>query len=222
MRDLRAVFADLREFRKDLVGLGLIEAAVMYNGDAVAMSLRDTFTEWCLAYVRRRLRFFHDAVHQRIEAMELPAGIEKTLRPVLVPAAYLSRVIGREDDAERRDHLREALGRILAPVRTPDGPFAAHDVEALRRVEQPAFCLADIFQRASSCVEGRNGRLSQWEHAQRRLGPKKLAGITVVHNYVIKRADETTAAERFFGSKPRDLFAWLLEHVRAPPWPGPW
>lgn len=166
------------------------------------------------------LRFFHDAVHQRIEAMELPADIEKTLRTVLVPAAYLSRVIGREDDAERRDDLRKALDGLLAPVRAPDGPLSAHDSEALRRLEQAAVSLADLFQRASSCVEGRNGRLSQWEHAQRRLSPKKLAGITVVHNYVIKRADETTAAERFFGSKPRDLFAWLLDHVRPPPRPA--
>lgn len=37
-----------------------------------------------------------------------------------------------------------------------------------------------------------------------------------MHNYFIKRRDGTTAAERFFASKPRDLFEWLLEQVGLP------
>lgn len=166
------------------------------------------------------LRFFHESVRERVEALALHAAVEEVMRSVLVPAALLTRVIEREDDASRRAHLRDVRDRILAPVRATDGPLASLDEDARRRLERAAFDCADLFQRASSCVEGRNGRLSQWEHAQRRLSPKKLAGITVVHNYVIKRADDTTAAERFFGSKPHDLFAWLLAHVRPPPRPA--
>lgn len=166
------------------------------------------------------LRFFHEQVHLRLKALELPTDVEATLRTVLIPAAYLSRVLAREDDKSRRASLRETLERLLAPVRAPEGPLCALDEEAHRRLEQAAFGCADLFQRASSCVEGRNGRLSQWEHAQRRVSAQKLAGITIVHNYVIQRACGTTAAERFFGSKPRDLFSWLLEHVRPTPRPA--
>jgi len=166
------------------------------------------------------LQFFHDTVDERIEALALPEAIEELVRTVLVPAAYVSRAIDRADEASQRAHLRERLDRLLRPVRDPDGPLAEYDEAGLLGLERTAFALADIFQRSSSCVEGRNGRLSQWEHTLRRMSPKKLAGLTVVHNYLIKRPDETTAAERFFGSKPSDLFTWLLDRVRTPPRPA--
>jgi len=35
----------------------------------------------------------------------------------------------------------------------------------------------------------------------------------VIHNYHIKREDGTTAGERFFGSKPDDLFGYMLDKV---------
>ena len=38
----------------------------------------------------------------------------------------------------------------------------------------------------------------------------KLQALTVLHNYALQRHDGTTAAERFYGDRPRDLFAWLL------------
>ncbi|HID62622.1 MAG TPA: hypothetical protein EYP49_07805 [Anaerolineae bacterium] len=37
----------------------------------------------------------------------------------------------------------------------------------------------------------------------------------------IKRKDGTTAAERFFGSRPRGLFEWLLGQVNLPGRPVP-
>ena len=40
-----------------------------------------------------------------------------------------------------------------------------------------------------------------------------------IHNYLVVRPDGTTAAERFFGQKPRDLFDWLLQ--RLPDLPRP-
>ena len=43
--------------------------------------------------------------------------------------------------------------------------------------------------------------------------------MTVIHNYQSTRPDGTTAAERFFGKKPRDVFNWLLE--RLPDLPRP-
>jgi Family of unknown function (DUF6399) len=57
-------------------------------------------------------------------------------------------------------------------------------------------------------------------HSLHRLGKRKLAALTVLHNYWLKRADGTTAAERFFGSKPADLFEWLLERMELPARPA--
>jgi hypothetical protein len=41
-----------------------------------------------------------------------------------------------------------------------------------------------------------------------------LKALTVIHNYMVKRADGTTAAERFFGQKHRDVFTWLVHDRR--------
>jgi hypothetical protein len=80
--------------------------------------------------------------------------------------------------------------------------------------------LAEVFQRSSSNVEGRNGYLSLRNHQLRGLDhPRKRACLTAVHNFLLTRPDGTTAAERFFGQKPRSLFAAILESVEIPPAP---
>jgi hypothetical protein len=44
--------------------------------------------------------------------------------------------------------------------------------------------------------------------------------LTTIHNYFLRRADGTTAAERFFGSKPQDLFEWILDRIDLPARPA--
>jgi hypothetical protein len=73
-----------------------------------------------------------------------------------------------------------------------------------------------MFQRSTSSIEGRNGYLSLHHHGLRGLRPAMLAALTVIHNYVLERADGTTAAERFFGRPPGDLFEHLCEVMPAP------
>jgi len=65
-------------------------------------------------------------------------------------------------------------------------------------------------------VEGRNGQLSLKFQAFRRMNEQTLKVLTVLHNFFIKRADDTTAAQRFFEQRPRDLFTWLLDKVELP------
>ncbi|MEF8770227.1 DUF6399 domain-containing protein [Candidatus Accumulibacter contiguus] len=45
-------------------------------------------------------------------------------------------------------------------------------------------------QRSSSGVEGRNGQLALHHQGRHRLSDRKLAALTVVHNYHIRRADD--------------------------------
>jgi hypothetical protein len=75
---------------------------------------------------------------------------------------------------------------------------------------------AHVFQRSSSCVEGRNGQLSLRFHAFRHVNERTLKVLTVLHNFFIRRSDGTTAAERFFEQKPRVLFTWLLDKMELP------
>ncbi|MEA1053294.1 DUF6399 domain-containing protein [Lamprobacter modestohalophilus] len=86
-------------------------------------------------------------------------------------------------------------------------------------IEQVASDCANLFQRSSSAVEGRNGQLSLFHHGCHRLSARKLSALTAVHNFYIRRADQTTAAERFFGRAPPPLFEQLLERVPLPPRP---
>jgi len=37
-----------------------------------------------------------------------------------------------------------------------------------------------------------------------------------LHNYVMCRTDDTTAAERFYEAAPRDYFTWLLDRLAVP------
>ena len=86
----------------------------------------------------------------------------------------------------------------------------------MKLVETVAQECAEVFQRSSSCVEGRNGYLALWHHSLHRLSQRKLEALTTVHNFFIKRTNGATAAERFFDVKPRDLFEWVLERVDLP------
>ena len=69
-------------------------------------------------------------------------------------------------------------------------------------------------------MEGRNGQLALRYHSLHRLPERKLQALTAIHNYWIKRGDGTTAAERFFGSKPGDLFEELLVRLPVPSRPA--
>ena len=104
----------------------------------------------------------------------------------------------------------------MARARSPDGLWGTLSPDMRAGLEQKAQACADLFQRSSSCVEGRNGHLSLKHHALHQLSSRKLQALTVLHNYSARRADGTTAAERFYGTAPRDLFAWLLDRLSVP------
>ncbi len=94
-----------------------------------------------------------------------------------------------------------------------------HCVQAVSTALLDTLRRADLFQRSSSCVEGRNGQLSLHHHGRHRLSDRKLAALTAVHNLHIRRPDGTTAAERLFGRTHPALFEQLLLRVPLPPRP---
>ena len=69
------------------------------------------------------------------------------------------------------------------------------------------------YQRTSSAVEGRNGYLSGLHHAGRGLSEQQLRVLTVIHNFDLKRADGTTAAQRLFNHQFPDLFEWIVDYI---------
>ena len=136
----------------------------------------------------------------------------------MIPALYLHLVSEKTSDLQQRQTLQKKSDELLAPLVSHDGPLAGLEQAEMRVIEAVALECAQVFQRSSSCVEGRNGQLALRHHSLHRLTDRKLAALTTVHNYFIRRSDGTTAAERFFGAKPKDLLAWILERVDLPGW----
>ena len=162
------------------------------------------------------LRFFWTMIAVRFWSWQLSQAEQQLLREQLIPGFYLARAAEKADTAQERQRLRELSEEILARARSPDGLWDTLDVPRQSDLERKARACADLFQRSSSCVEGRNGHLSLKHHALHQLTHRKLQALTVLHNYLVQRPDGTTAAERFYGSQPRDLFAWLLAHQSHP------
>jgi hypothetical protein len=165
------------------------------------------------------LAFFFATVSARVEALALSPELEAAVLEQLIPAIYLERVASRSTAAETRHRVQAASTALLDALRRADHPLQRLAPEAGARVEQLAGACADLFQRSSSCVEGRNGQLSLHHHGRHRLSDRKLAALTAVHNFHIRRADGTTAAERFFGRTHPALFEQILPRVPLPPRP---
>ena len=79
--------------------------------------------------------------------------------------------------------------------------------------------MAHKYQRTSSAVEGRNGYLSRLHHAGRGFSPQGLKVATIIHNFDLKRADGTTAAQRLFGHEFPNLFDSIVASMGDLPMP---
>ena len=166
------------------------------------------------------IAFFWSMVSMSLKKLDLPWDIEMAMVQNLIPAFYLRYAAGKAKKAIDRKAILEVSEKLLAPLRDPDGPLSTLDKDHIRHLEMVARECAGFFQRSSSCVEGRNGQLALHHHSQHNISRRKLQTLTVVHNFFIKRPDGTTAAERFFGHKPRDLFEHLLARLDLPARPA--
>jgi hypothetical protein len=164
--------------------------------------------------------FFHLQVQQRVSQLALSPEVERVVAGELIPALYLERAAKKLSTAEQRAKVAMISNPTLTRLREPASAFGTLTTEERAKVERVAQECADLFQRSSSCVEGRNGQLALRHHSLHRLTKGKLAALTAVHNYCVTRPDGTTAAERFFGSKPDDLFGWLTDHLEVPARPA--
>jgi len=137
----------------------------------------------------------------------------------LIPSYYLERVASTRT-VTQGEALRALAERLRTPLFEPDGTLGELSLMKQSQLKAEAAKLAEVFQRSSSNVEGRNGYLSLRNHQLRGLDhPRKRACLTTIHNFFLTRSDGTTAAERFFGQKPRSLFAAILAAVEIPPAP---
>jgi uncharacterized protein DUF6399 len=159
------------------------------------------------------LSFFWCFVARFVFHLQLDEKEKKLFEESLLPIAYLGIVEGRGSERER-EQAKSTRKKLESGLRTRDSPLP--EGERLEELQRGARECAELFQRSSSCVEGHNSALSLKHHASRHLSAGKLNSRVVLHNYFSKRRDGTTAAERFFNEKPKEVFNWLLERVSWP------
>jgi hypothetical protein len=166
------------------------------------------------------LVWFWHSVRQLVESLELSDAAECVVYAQLLPGLYWSVAAERARTAQDKKRLRELAASCLAKAWSAESALSGLE-EGLKAVVKQV-CVEGVgrFVRSSSCVEGRNGQLSLHHHGCHALSPGKLKALTVLHNYFVERADGSTAAERFFGQKPANLFEWLLARFPEPPRPA--
>ncbi len=162
------------------------------------------------------ITFFFSIILLYVENMALSPELETIMLERLIPGFYLRRAAKNEKDPQRKEMISQKSDELLKILYDRDGPLADCNEQQLLQLEKGARECVHFFQRSSSCVEGRNAQLSLRHHGLHRLSDLKLKALTAVHNYYIKRTDGTTAAERFFGMKPKDMFEYLLDHMDLP------
>jgi len=162
------------------------------------------------------ITFFFTTIQARVQALTLTPEQEEALYHILIPAIYLQLVADKAATADERHTLRQRSQQLLEPLRRHDSPFASMDSDEKQIVESVATECAHLFQRSSSCTEGRNGQLALRHHSLHRISPRKLAALTVVHNFFIQRPNGSTPAQRFFEADHSSLFDYLLDHVDLP------
>jgi len=97
-------------------------------------------------------------------------------------ASQVEQLIGRCQKADESKRLLDLSASILARARSPDRPFGKLPKLTRMEMEKQAQNAADVFQRSSSCVEGRNGQLSLRHHGLRELTASKLRALRTIHN----------------------------------------
>ena len=148
--------------------------------------------------MKATVAFFFSMVSVCMKNINAADEEKKQMEKFLIPGIYLKLAAMKEKDLERRDRISDKSEELLSIVNNRDGPYSSVDPERWRTLEKAARECALIFQRSSSCVEGRNALLSLYHHGFHRLSDGKLGALTVIHNYFKKRADRATAAERLF------------------------
>jgi Family of unknown function (DUF6399) len=165
------------------------------------------------------IEFVSRYVAQQVAQLDVTPPVSFAMHAKLIPAYYLDRVAGTRSVSDG-EPLHELAERLRAPLFESGGVLNALSPEAQDHLHDEAKRLAPVFQRSSSNVEGRNGYLSLRSHQLRGLDlPRKREGFTAIHNFFLPRPDGTTAAERFFGQKPRSMFAAILDSVELAPTP---
>jgi phage baseplate assembly protein W len=157
-------------------------------------------------------------VEEILLGWSLDEATRQWLTSKLLPVLYWHYQMRKTQNRVHRKRYQEAWQRALEAWKADPFHSGFSESELQRWLEWGEWMVRQ-FHRSSSAVEGRNGRLSQLYHNGRGLTKCRLAALTVIHNYGVRRSDGTIAAERLFSTSFPDLFDWLLNQMGELPLP---
>jgi hypothetical protein len=196
-----------------------VRAIAQHEGLSQSCLERIEKAERVVPKMQATIEFVSGYVHKQVRQLDLTPDVSFAMHAKLIPSLYLDRVAQTRTVSDG-EPLRELAERLRTPLFQPGGVFSELSPEAQDQLHDEAQRLAGVFQRSSANVEGRNGYLSLRSHQLRGLDlPRKRECFTAIHNFFLTRLDGTTAAERFFGQKPRSMFAAILASVELAPAP---
>ena len=157
-------------------------------------------------------------VYQALDAQSLSTPMTDWITQIVLPLCYWYAQTQRTGTPALNPHYQRASQHAQVALQTHPITQTLSDETYWHWIEW-AQDMVTKFQRTTSAVEGRNGYLTQVHHNRRGLSTRQLAVLTVIHNFDLKRADGSTAAERLFKQSHPNLFQTVLDQMPELPLP---
>ena len=161
------------------------------------------------------IAWVHAEIEKRVEELKNPP-LQELLLEKVIPGLYISSFAEKCPGAGERKRLKSTSKILLKCLKDPKGVWASLSEKDKEVAWSTAkFCSA-IFQRSTAVVEGENGRFRLNDHKLQGMDEEELEVQRVLRNFWATRKDESTAAERFFETKHRNLFEELCKTMPPP------
>lgn len=157
-------------------------------------------------------------VGQILDAQSLSTPMTDWITQIILPLCYWQTQTQRTDTPALKLRYHQAYQHAQMTLQAHPITQTLSD-ETYRHWVEWAQDMVTKFQRTTSAVEGRNGYLTQVHHNRRGLSTQQLKVLTVIHNFDLKRADGSTAAERLFKVSHPNLFQTVLDQMPELPLP---
>ncbi len=164
------------------------------------------------------INLWWQAVEQSLLTEELDELTQNWLVSCLLPEVYWFAQFDKTKNRDLKQVYQKAYEKAHQELLAHQLTLALTNVE-VEQWRDWATLMVARFQRTSSAIEGRNGYLSRLHHSGRGFSQSDLQVLTIIHNFDLRRADGSTAAQRFFGRSFPTLFPWLMEQMGDLPLP---
>jgi hypothetical protein len=155
-------------------------------------------------------------LRRRLTTLALPPAEVAWIEQTLMPAVYVQHRIALGRTEDERGALQQLWERLRAGLLVEGSPWRTWDRTRRAAVLEVVRSCVLLFPRSTSMLEGHNGQDALCHHQRHQLSDTFRKARLVLRNYVVSRADGTTAAERLFGKKPGNLIEYLCAHIKLP------